>query len=62
MHSVFYEKSEQLNDVFLKNELNRIERRLVVDFFVNPSSRTQTRVEMFESLTKRIMKEIISLI
>ena len=47
--------------MFLKNELNRIELRLVVDFFVNPSSRTQTRVEMFESLTKWITKEIIFL-
>jgi hypothetical protein len=47
--------------MFLKNELYRIELRLVSDFFANPSSGTQTRVEMFESLTKWITKEIILL-
>ena len=48
----FVKKNEQLNDV-LKYELNRIELRLVVDVFVNPSSGTQTRVEMFESLYEK---------
>ena len=33
--------------------LKRIELRLVVDVFVNPSSRTQTRDEVFESLNEK---------
>ena len=52
MHSMFCERTKQWKDV-LKYEFKRKELRLVVDVFVIPSSGTQTRDEVFESLDEK---------